>query len=144
MGTTAKGVRGSSAHTSLSVREGEDPWSAEDLAEVRQELTDDVERLSAEVEESEHDLVEMMRNYGDGAGDDQADTGSATWEREHELSITNNAKDLLDQSRLALRRIDEGTYGDCESCGQPIGKMRLQAFPRATLCMTCKQKQERR
>ena len=105
---------------------------------------DDVARLSAEVEEAEQDLVELMRNYGDGAGDDQADTGSATWEREHELSIANNAKELLDQSRLALRRIDEGTYGDCESCGQPIGKMRLQAFPRATLCMTCKQRQERR
>ena len=132
MGTTAKGSRGSAAHTSLSVREGEDPWSAEELAEVKQELEEDVVRLSTEVEDAEHDLVELGRSYGDGAGDDQADTGSATWEREHELSITNNAKDLLDQSRLALRRIEDGTYGDCESCAQPIGKMRLQAFPRAT------------
>ena len=81
---------------------------------------------------------------GDGAGDDQADAGSATLEREQELSLANNAKHLLEQTRHALERIDAGIYGDCESCGTPIGKMRLQAFPRATLCMTCKQKQERR
>ena len=98
----------------------------------------------AEVDEAEHELAELMRSYGDGAGDDQADAGAAAWEREHELSLTNNARGLLDQTRHALERIDEGTYGDCESCGTPIGKMRLQAFPRATLCMTCKQKQERR
>lgn len=144
MGTIAQGGRGTEHRLSPSVQKGEGPWTSEELAEVKKELEDDVARLSEEVEDAEHDLVELMRNYGDGAGDDQADTGAATWEREHELSITNNAKDLLDQSRLALRRIDEGTYGDCDSCGQPIGKMRLQAFPRATLCMTCKQKQERR
>ena len=37
-----------------------------------------------------------------------------------------------------------GNYGICESCGQPIGKGRLQVFPRATLCVTCKQREERR
>ena len=131
-------------HTALSVREGEDPWTAEELAEVRAELEADEARLSAEVEEAEQDLVELMRSYGDGAGDDQADAGAATYEREHELSMTANARGLLDQTRHALERIDAGTYGDCESCGTPIGKMRLQAFPRATLCLTCKQKQERR
>ena len=48
------------------------------------------------------------------------------------------------QAERALQRIDNGTYGVCESCGQPIGKARLQAFPRATLCVSCKQKEERR
>jgi RNA polymerase-binding transcription factor DksA len=43
-----------------------------------------------------------------------------------------------------LARLDDGSYGQCESCGNPIGKERLQAFPRATLCMACKQRQERR
>ncbi|OLT14734.1 hypothetical protein BJF80_12190 [Serinicoccus sp. CUA-874] len=100
--------------------------------------------LRAEVEEAEQELFERGRAYGDGAGDDQADAGSATWEREHELSVTNNARDLIDQNTHALDRIADGSYGDCESCGTPIGKMRLQAFPRATLCMSCKQKQERR
>jgi len=44
----------------------------------------------------------------------------------------------------ALARIDAGTYGVCESCGKPIGKARLLAFPRATLCVPCKQREERR
>ncbi|SOC51886.1 TraR/DksA family transcriptional regulator [Ornithinimicrobium cerasi] len=134
----------STVHEQLSVREGEERWTAEELAEVRAGLQVEEQRLAAEVDEAEHDLVELMRSFGDGAGDDQADAGAATWEREHELSLTNNAKALLDQTRHALERIDQGTYGDCESCGTAIGKMRLQAFPRATLCMTCKQKQERR
>ena len=111
---------------------------------MRTELEADRERLQAEVDEAEADLAELMRDSGEGSGDDQADAGAATWEREHELSLTNNAKELLEQIEHALERIDEGTYGVCESCGNAIGKMRLQAFPRATLCLTCKQKQERR
>lgn len=135
---------GAAPHTSLRVREGEEAWTAAELEEVRGELQADLTRLESEVEEAEQDLVELARSYGDGAGDDQADAGAATWEREHDLSLANNAKGLLDQTRHALERIEDGTYGDCESCGEPIGKMRLQAFPRATLCLTCKQKQERR
>ena len=50
----------------------------------------------------------------------------------------------LAQIERALQRIEDGTYGVCESCGNAIGKMRLMAFPRATLCMTCKQREERR
>jgi RNA polymerase-binding transcription factor DksA len=51
---------------------------------------------------------------------------------------------MLLQAERALAKIADSTYGVCESCGNPIGKMRLQAFPRATLCMSCKQRQERR
>ena len=60
------------------------------------------------------------------------------------MSLANNAREMLDQSRLALRHIDQGAYGRCDNCGQPIGKGRLMAFPRATLCVTCKQREERR
>ena len=63
---------------------------------------------------------------------------------ELELALTQNAQDLLEQGERAQDRIDAGTYGVCESCGQPIGKARLLAFPRATLCVACKQRQERR
>jgi RNA polymerase-binding transcription factor DksA len=48
------------------------------------------------------------------------------------------------QTERALDRIDNKTYGNCEECGNAIGKARLQVFPRATLCMICKQKEERR
>ena len=52
--------------------------------------------------------------------------------------MANNSREMLDQSEHALERIDDGTYGICESCGNPIGKLRLQAVPRATLCRSCK------
>lgn len=139
-----KSTVGKAAVAELPVLEQEDPWTPEELAEVRAELETDRERLQTEVDEAEADLAELMRDSGEGSGDDQADAGAATWEREHELSLTNNAKELLEQIEHALERIEEGTYGACESCGNAIGKMRLQAFPRATLCLTCKQKQERR
>ncbi|MDG4532298.1 TraR/DksA C4-type zinc finger protein [Streptomyces sp. AV19] len=51
---------------------------------------------------------------------------------------------MLDQTERALGRLGAGTYGLCENCGRPIGKARMQAFPRATLCVECKQRQERR
>jgi DnaK suppressor protein len=60
------------------------------------------------------------------------------------MSLAANSRDLLSQVERALQRLDDGTYGVCESCGNPIGKARLQAFPRATLCVSCKQREERR
>ena len=79
-----------------------------------------------------------------GAGDDQADAGAKTFEREHEMSLVYNARDMVQQTERALERIANKTYGKCEECGNFVGKARLQVFPRATLCMVCKQKEERR
>jgi RNA polymerase-binding protein DksA len=128
----------------LVVREDESPWTTAELKEVRSELEHDIEQLSNELRHAESDLVDLMRDSGDGAGDDQADAGAKTYEREQEISLANNSREMLDQSEHALERIALGTYGICESCGNPVGKLRLQAFPRATLCRSCKQKQERR
>ena len=115
-----------------------------ELKEVRSELETEIERLTAEIASAETDLNEFLKEPIDGAGDDQADAGAKSFEREHELSLVAGARTGLEQNRHALERIDEGTYGICESCGNPIGKLRLQAYPRATLCMTCKSRQERR
>ena len=86
----------------------------------------------------------LLRDGTEGAGRDPADVGSANFERDAEMSLANNAREMLDQSQLALRHIELGVYGRCDNCGQPIGKGRLRAFPRATLCVTCKQREERR
>ncbi|WP_432458100.1 TraR/DksA family transcriptional regulator [Cellulomonas iranensis] len=128
----------------LPVRDGEDPWTDGELAEVATELTADRERLTAELAEADAELSELLRNSGDGAGDDQADSGSSALEREHELTLVNNTRDLLEQTTHALDRLAAGTFGVCESCGQAVGKARLQAFPRAVLCVACKQREERR
>ncbi|ANP54504.1 RNA polymerase-binding protein DksA [Streptomyces griseochromogenes] len=128
----------------LAVRPGEDPWTPEEVAEARAELTAEALRLKTEISSSEESLVGLMRDSGDGAGDDQADTGTKNITREHEMALAANAREMLIQTERALERLDAGTYGLCENCGNPIGKARMQAFPRATLCVECKQKQERR
>ena len=128
----------------LPVRADESPWTEAELREVRAEIEDDIAQLRREIEHAESDLVDLMRDSGDGAGDDQADAGAKTHEREQEITLANNAREMLEQNEHALVRLDDGTYGICESCGNPIGKLRLQAAPRATLCMPCKTEQERR
>ncbi len=128
----------------LVVRPGESAWTKDELAQVRAHLRDDVQRLGTELEVAEDDLHDLMRDAGDGAGHDQADVGSTTFERDQELMITNNAREMMEQSEHALVRISDGTFGVCEGCSEAIGKMRLIAFPRATLCLTCKQREERR
>jgi RNA polymerase-binding protein DksA len=128
----------------LAVRPGEEPWTPEEAQEARAELTSEVLRLREEIASSEQSLAGLMRDSGDGAGDDDADTGTKNITREHELALAANAREMLSQFERALQRLDAGTYGLCENCGNPIGKARMQAFPRATLCVECKQKQERR
>lgn len=129
---------------SLPVRDGEDPWTEDELDEVRQTLVEDIDRFASQLQISEAELVGLLRDGNEGAGRDPADVGSANFERDAEMSLANNAREMLDQSRLALRHIEQGAYGRCDNCGQPIGKGRLMAFPRATLCVTCKQREERR
>lgn len=128
----------------LTVKDGETPWTAAEMEELRGELVADAAHLKEEIRDAEQEIVGLLRDGGDGAGNDQADVGSTTLERDHEMSLANNARDMLDQIERALSRIDDGTYGVCESCGKAIGKGRLQAFPRATLCVSCKEREERR
>ncbi|MBP2581504.1 RNA polymerase-binding protein DksA [Streptomyces sp. PvR006] len=128
----------------LAVRPGEDPWTPAEVTEARDELQSEVLRLRSELAHSQEELTGLMRDSGDGAGDDQADTGTKNITREHELALAANAREMLEQTEHALERLDAGTYGLCEVCGKPIGKARMQAFPRATLCVEDKQRQERR
>jgi len=128
----------------LIVDEGAENWTATELKSIRSELAKDLTRLKKELAEVESEMDALIEASGVGAGDDQADAGAKTFEREHEMSLVYNARDMVLQTERALERIDTKTYGRCEDCGNPIGKARLQVFPRATLCMLCKQKEERR
>ena len=139
-----KSTTPSSAGDALAVRDREKPWSVAEIKEVRSTLEQDRERLIAEIAATEEEISHLLREGGEGAGNDQADVGSNTFERDHEMSMAKNSRESLGLVEGALARIDRGSYGVCESCGGAIGKMRLQAFPRATLCLECKQRQERR
>lgn len=131
-------------NTKLAVRADETPWTADETKAVRAELESDLTRLRAELDHSARELQDLLRDGVDGAGNDQADVGSKGLERDAEMSLRANQSELLLQTEKALDRLEKGSYGQCEFCGEAIGKNRLMAFPRATLCMTCKQREERR
>ncbi len=128
----------------LVVTESENPWSAAEIKAVRTELARELVRLKSELSDAEGEMQDLISAAGVGAGDDQADAGTKTFEREHEMSLVYNARDMVLQTERAIERIDNKVYGRCEECTNAIGKARLQVFPRATLCMSCKQKEERR
>jgi RNA polymerase-binding transcription factor len=140
---TARKASAVTKTTSPPVPAGTD-WSASELAEVRDDLNAQLAELKTEYDEAIAELNDMQNLARDSAGDDQADTGTKTFEREQELSIAHNRLDLMTQVERAIERINAGTYGICEGCGKSIAKARLQAFPSATLCVECKQREERR
>jgi RNA polymerase-binding protein DksA len=119
-------------------------WTRAELAVIRKQLFAELTEMGDAYDRSLRDLNDLQKSSTDGAGDDQADAGSKTFEREQEQSIAANRLDLLTQIQRAVERIDAGTYGFCESCGKPIPKARLRAFPSATLDIACKQREERR
>lgn len=110
------------------------------LLEERTELT-----LQLETIEEESFASTQSELAGDvGLDDESADAGTATFEREKDLSIEQNVRDLLDKIERALKRIDEGSYGICEQCGKPIEKPRIKALPYVDLCINDAQAQSRR
>jgi RNA polymerase-binding protein DksA len=122
----------------------EQAWTRAELNAIRKELEQQAKDLRGEIDDAEEVQATLKRDASNEGSGDEADAGTKTFEREHEMSLANNSRDLLLQVERALGRLDAGTYGRCENCGDPIPKARLQAFPRATLCVACKQREERR
>jgi DnaK suppressor protein len=121
---------------------------------TKKELDELRERLTSERAELEEQLATLEENTfaasqsdmsGEVAFDDEtADAGTATFERERDLSIENNVRDLLAKIDRALRRMEAGTYGLCDRCGKPIEKARIKALPYVDLCIKDAQAQSRR
>jgi RNA polymerase-binding transcription factor len=119
--------------------------SPAETEKIRVALSERLAELSTEYGETITEITELQRDrLTDSAGDDQADTGTKTFEREQEMTLAANLLERVTQVERALERLDEGGYGWCERCGNPIPVERLAAFPSATLCVTCKQLEERR
>lgn len=119
--------------------------SAAETEKIRLALNERLVELVTEYDSMMAELSDLQRDrLGDSAGDDQADTGTKTFEREQEISLANGIRDRITQVERALERLDDGHYGYCERCGNPIPAERLAAFPSVTLCVTCKQLEERR
>lgn len=123
------------------------PYGKRELSDLKKRLLEEREELArqaAEIDESSFGGGQSELS-GDLASFDEefADAGTATFEREKDLSVSNNIRDLMDKIDRALERIDEGNYGLCERCGRPIEKARIKALPYATLCIRDKQAEER-
>jgi len=116
----------------------------DELAAVRTALLEEHARLTSERASLQAGLEEVIRGSATGSGADQADSGANTFGREHEQVLLGRVGEAMDQTEQALARIAAGSYGKCESCGNSIGAPRLEAYPRAILCVACKQRAERR
>jgi RNA polymerase-binding protein DksA len=113
-------------------------FTQKELDELRASLLKEQEELQAQLAEIETST--FSTNQSDltgetGYDEEYADSGTATFEREKDLSLENNVRDLLAKIEKALVRMDEGTYGICERCGNPIEKARVKALPYASLCI---------
>ena len=122
----------------------ESRWTDKELAHIRKSLTLALSDLQADEARGAVELDDLASPRGDGAGEDPVDAGNEALAREQEMTLAFQQADLVAQVRKALGRLDEGVYGVCEHCGQPITKARLKAQPSATLCLACKQREERR
>src|SRR6266705_1658960 len=122
------------------------PLSKKEVGDLREHLVAERIQLKAQFDELEQST--FATNQSDltgemGFDEEYADAGSATFERERDLSLVNNLRDLMDRIDKALVRMDDGTYGLCGRCGKPIEKLRLKALPYANLCLKDKQAEER-
>ncbi|MEV1290208.1 TraR/DksA C4-type zinc finger protein [Micromonospora sp. NPDC049679] len=119
--------------------------SLADTEQIRGSLQARYDELTAEYERAvaENQVLRLVEG-GDTAGDDQVDSGTKTAERETAQYLILAILDRRVQFERALARLAEGTYGFCEGCAVPIPVERLEIFPSATSCVTCKQARERR
>lgn len=113
---------------------------------LKTELEFELARLEAEAAEMQAASRELLSEAsGENAyRDHMADQGSATFERELDLSLEANVREHLEHVRAALERIDAGSYGVCERCAAEIPEDRLRAIPTTSLCVRCKTADESR
>jgi DnaK suppressor protein len=122
------------------------PLTKKEITELKDRLLKERQDLKAqydELEESSFSSNQSEMTGESGFDEEYADAGSATFERERDLSLVNNVVDLIDRIDKALAKMEDGTYGLCERCGKPIEKLRLKALPYASLCLKDKQAEER-
>ena len=119
--------------------------STDEIEQIRVLLRSRFDDLNAEYEQAVAENHQLrLVEIGDAAGDDQADSGSKTAERDAASSLLRTLLDRRTQAEHAMQRLDDGTYGNCEGCSNPIPVERLEVFPSATTCVHCKQNRERR
>src|SRR3990170_347948 len=118
-----------------------------ELHDLRQRLVDEQTELHEQlttIEETSFSTSQSDLSGEVSFDEENADAGTFTFERERDLSIENNVRDLMGKIDRALTRMDDGRYGICSRCGKPIEKARLKALPYVDLCIKDAQAQSRR
>lgn len=109
------------------------------LLEKRREMVEGIDSLrkdtTSTIKESTGDLSSYSYHM--------ADLGTDAQEREKKFQLASKSQRFVHHIDEALRRIKEGTYGKCHSCGKDIKRPRLTAVPHARLCIECKEKEEK-
>jgi RNA polymerase-binding protein DksA len=126
---------------------GRTTYTKKELDELRERLLHEQTELETQLTTLEEQSFANSQSDISGEvsfDEENADAGTFTFERERDLSIENNVRDLLRKIDRALERMSEGTYGACSRCGKPIEKARLKALPYADLCIKDAQAQSRR
>jgi RNA polymerase-binding protein DksA len=111
-----------------------------DTAAFRRQLEEEKARLEHSAGYLDHEnagsLSDELGEVSDGGADNHlADTATATFDRELDEGLEEGVQQTLRDIEDALRKIEEGSYGTCEVCGEPIGAERLSAIPWARLCI---------
>jgi len=121
--------------------------SAIDTNHYRDLLLEERKRVAAAIENLHEDHQGSM---SDESGEDAvfdnhlADTATETYDRELDYTLEENSEHVLGDIDVALKRVEDGTYGMCSNCGRQIAEERLEARPWATLCIECQRDRERR
>jgi RNA polymerase-binding protein DksA len=126
---------------------GKTAYSKRELDDLRERLVTERGELQEQLTTIEEQSFATSQSEISGEvsfDEENADAGTFTFERERDLSIENNVRDLLRKIDRALIRMDGGTYGICSRCGKPIEKARLKALPYVDLCIKDAQAQSRR
>lgn len=105
----------------------------ERLAFYRELLTRQLEELLKEAGRTVEGMTSVREAFPD-----PTDRASLEADRNFELRIRDRERKLIGKIRDALARIDDGTFGTCEECGEPISEARLEARPVTTQCIECK------
>lgn len=119
--------------------------SAIDTERFRSTLLEERERVVHAIEHLHQETAGSIEDEGEEIQSDNhlGDMATITFDREMSYTLEENAEHVLEEIDSALRRIEDGTFGICADCGQPIAEGRLEAIPYATKCVDCKRREER-
>ena len=113
-----------------------------ELERIKKLLIARRQSLNGFVNKMQEAALNKYREDVSGDFNHMADLGTDNFEQEFTLGLIENEEEELRLINEALAKLDEGTYGLCETCGEPIPKTRLKALPFAKLCIACKEKDE--